>query len=429
MSKWSAWGVFAAFLVAGCAAADPIKVLFVTGGGYHDFENLPPILVSLLDTTGDFEVTLTKDLSELTKLDPYDAVMFYTQGGELTRAQERGLWDFVDKGGGYVGIHCATDSFKDSDKYWQLTGGRFTGHGSGTFQVKIVQGGPVPQITRGINDFWITDETYNHEFHKKSFVQVLARRADNEPVAWVQQQNEGRVFVTGLGHDKHAWGNEGFQRLVVSGLYWAAGKTPSAGALNRVEWGFRPLFNGKDLTGWAAPSDAWTVQDRVIDCKGGHGGWLRSDEEFEDFEFRFDYRISKDGNSGAFFRATLEGNPAFTGHEVQILDDHGKPPDMHSAGSLYDAMAPARNMSKPAWEWNEVSIKCVGRQLTITMNGYRIINVNLDDVGMNHPLAEEMKMWNRAKKGYLGFQDHGSRVQFRNLRVKEFVKAPQTASE
>ncbi|MEP0766230.1 MAG: DUF1080 domain-containing protein [Fimbriimonadia bacterium] len=396
-----------------------IKVLFLSGWTIHEHETLPPVLLRALNATGDFEVTLSSDKSLLAKLSPYDVVLLYTTGGDLTKEEETGLWNFVDNGKGLAGIHSASDSFKNSDKFWQLLGGRFVSHGAGTYKVNIKRGGPVPEIVAGLGDFTITDETYVNDIHKKSFIQPLAYRAeDNEPAAWIQQQGKGRVFYTNLGHGMPAWTNESFQKLVVNGLYWVAGRTPSPGALDKVEWGFRDLFNGKDLSNWIVPGDQWQAKDGVIDCKGGSGGWLMSKEEFEDFEFRFEYRISKGGNSGASFRATLEGNPAFTGHEIQILDDHGQPPSKHGTASLYDAIAPTMNPSKPAWEWNEVFIRCVGRQLTVTQNGLRVMNVNLDDAAVNHPLEESVKMWNRAKKGHFAFQDHGYPVQFRNVRVR-----------
>ena len=207
------------------AAKPKIKVLFMVGGGAHDFQSLPPILKQRLEGTGDFAVTITEDREKLTTLsrDGWHVALFYTQGGDLTPAQEEGLTDFVSSGRGYAGIHCASDSFKSSDAYFKLVGGQFSGHGYGTFTVKITA--RRHPITKGMADFEIEDETYNHEFYPQAKVQVLARRAtDQEPSVWVQNYGKGRVFYTGLGHGKEAFENPSFQMLMIRGISWAAGR-------------------------------------------------------------------------------------------------------------------------------------------------------------------------------------------------------------
>jgi hypothetical protein len=182
-------------------------------------------------------------------------------------------------------------------------------------------------------------------------------------------------------------------------------------AAQKVEEGFVLLFNGKDLTGWhVMGTPAWKVEDGVLVCTGEGGGWLRSDKQYENFVLRLEFRISKGGNSGIFIRSALEGNPAFTGMEVQILDDHGRQPTPHTTGAIYDAVAPKKNMSKPAGEWNFVEIICSGPWVVVAMNGEEIVRVNMDE----HP-----KLKDRLRKGYIGLQNHGSRVEFRNIRIKE----------
>ncbi len=179
----------------------------------------------------------------------------------------------------------------------------------------------------------------------------------------------------------------------------------------QAEEGFVPLFNGKDLTGWhVMGSPSWKVEDGILVCTGEGGGWLRSDKQYENFVLRLEFRISKGGNSGIFIRSALEGNPAFTGMEIQILDDHGRDPAPYTTGAIYDAVAPKKNMSKPAGEWNFVEIICSGPWIVVAMNGEEIVRVNMDE----HPKLKE-----RLRKGYIGLQNHGSRVEFRNIRIKE----------
>jgi type 1 glutamine amidotransferase len=200
-----------------------LRVLMFVGGCCHDMKNLPEMLKKNLEATGDFQVTITEDRAPLATLsrDKTDIALFYTQGGSLTPEQEKGLTSFVASGGAYAGIHCASDSFSNSDAYWNLVGGRFTGHGSGTFTVHVTV--PWHEVMRGVSDFEITDETYNHAFHKDAKILVLARRAkDSAPTVWVREYGKGRVFYTGLGHGKEAWENPAFQKIVLNGLYWAA---------------------------------------------------------------------------------------------------------------------------------------------------------------------------------------------------------------
>lgn len=210
----------------------------------------------------------------------------------------------------------------------------------------------------------------------------------------------------------------------VTGAFILAGLTVAAVAQTpqlspeEGEQGFVPLFNGRDLSGWqviGAPS--WKVEDGVLVCTGEGGGWLRTDKQYENFVLRLEYKISPRGNSGIFLRATERGNPAFSGMEIQILDDHGREPNKGSSGAIYAAVAPAKNMSKPAGEWNRVEIICSGRWLVVTWNGAEIMRVDLSDDSIDtggHP-----KLSQRARKGYLGLQNHGARVEFRRIRLKE----------
>lgn len=173
------------------------------------------------------------------------------------------------------------------------------------------------------------------------------------------------------------------------------------------------LFNGRDLTGWVAlHGGEWKVEDGVLVGRNGldwttnpekSGSWLRTEKEYSDFILELEYAINAKGNSGIFLRSGLEKNPAFTGHEMQILDDHGRAPAKFTSGSLYDVVAPSKNMSRPAGEWNQVRIECRGRRIQVAMNGEAIIDYQTD----------------RLTRGYLGLQNHDTNavVKFRNLRL------------
>jgi len=184
--------------------------------------------------------------------------------------------------------------------------------------------------------------------------------------------------------------------------------------------GYQALFDGKSLKGWVVMgANSWQARNGVLYCSGEGSGWLRTTRQFQDFILRLDFSISKGGNSGIFIRAAEEGNPAFSGMEIQILDDYDQAPDTHSAGALYGAVAPAVNASKPAGEWNQVEIACVGRRVRVTMNGRRLYAVNLDDKELNATLRDDQKLTNRVPTGFIGLQNHGKPVEFRNIRIKD----------
>jgi hypothetical protein len=186
-------------------------------------------------------------------------------------------------------------------------------------------------------------------------------------------------------------------------------------AANSVHAAPKELFNGRDLSGWVPMHGGeWKVEDGAIIGRNGtnwstnpekSGSWLRTEKEYTDFVLELEYAINEKGNSGVFIRSGLEKNPAFTGHEMQILDDHGREPKKSSTGALYDVVAATKNMSKPAGEWNQVRITCQGRRIQINLNGEDIIDYQTD----------------RLVRGYLGLQnhDHHAVVKFRQIRMTE----------
>jgi len=224
--------VLAAVALAGwtnnASAAEKIKVLLLGGRG-HDWKGFHAVIAPVLEKTGDFAVALSADLNDLKaeKIKNYDLVLFYGSGGDFTDpAQEKGLDDFVRGGGALAGVH-ATDAFKKSDVYWRLLGGRFIGHGGGSFMMRIEN--KKHPITATLDDFEISDETYRDAYHPDFKLDSLAhmdRGQEQQSMVWVQQVGKGRIFNTTLGHDQKAFVNPSFQRLVVRGLYWAAGREP-----------------------------------------------------------------------------------------------------------------------------------------------------------------------------------------------------------
>jgi 3-keto-disaccharide hydrolase len=190
------------------------------------------------------------------------------------------------------------------------------------------------------------------------------------------------------------------------------------------EKGFTSLYNGKDLTGWHVKdgkTSSWKADGELIACVEPGGGWLTSDREYADFELHVEYRIPPGGNSGVGLRYPDQGDPAHVGMEIQILDDDSPQyknlnPAQYT-GSIYYQSPPAAKAAKPAGEWNRYEIRCQGPMITIRLNGVLIQNVDVRKFtkgeGGHLALAE------RPRKGHVGLQSHGDRVDFRKLEIRE----------
>lgn len=185
--------------------------------------------------------------------------------------------------------------------------------------------------------------------------------------------------------------------------------------IREVHQRIRPIFNGRNLDGWTKIEGGdWAVENGILVGRNGRnwstnpettGSWLSTDQQYGDFRLELQFMIHERGNSGVFFRSAREKNPAFTGYEFQIYGAPGRPASKGGPGSIYDVVAPTKNVIRPDGQWNTVTIVARGPRIEIEMNGERIIDTEL----------------NRSRRGYIGLQNHDDRttVRFRNLRVEE----------
>jgi hypothetical protein len=193
------------------------------------------------------------------------------------------------------------------------------------------------------------------------------------------------------------------------------------------EQGFSPLFNGKDLTGWVYAKNGKAGQGYLIKdggilyCTKSDGGHLRSEKEFADFVLRFDFKLTANANNGIAIRAPLEGDPAYAGMEIQVLDDSGpeyktlRPAQYH--GSIYDVVPARRGHLKPVGEWNTEEITAKGSRITVKLNGTTIVDADLAEIKDEAVLKKHPGL--RRPTGHVGFCGHGREVEFRNVRIKE----------
>lgn len=187
------------------------------------------------------------------------------------------------------------------------------------------------------------------------------------------------------------------------------------------------LFDGKSLDGWGVTGnvDGWTVEDGCILCEAEKGGYLYTKQnDFCDFELTLDFKHNTGANSGVFFRWTDLEDPVQTGIEIQILDTYGRDPaTVGCCGALYNCQAPVRNTCEPAGEWNTMAILAEGPGIMVTMNGEPTMEADLSrwtEVGKNpdgSPNKFKRPFCEMVESGYIGLQDHGGRIWFRNLRL------------
>jgi hypothetical protein len=197
--------------------------------------------------------------------------------------------------------------------------------------------------------------------------------------------------------------------------------------------GWRPLFDRTSLAGWQVegPADRFRIADGVLSflARGG-GGHLYTQEDFQDFELSLDFQIARMANSGLFLRAARDGsNPAFSGCELQILDDFNwesvtgtKLKPWQFTGSLYGAVpSPQRDALHPLGEWNSYEVHCKGTRLAVALNGRTLYDVDTQALvpEQGAPFGQ------RAPTGFIGLQHHGAEtvsdepmVSFRNLFVR-----------
>ena len=207
----------------------------------------------------------------------------------------------------------------------------------------------------------------------------------------------------------------------------AAVSAQQSAAPFKPEAGFTALFDGKTLNGWqivGQRGEGYGVKDGMIYCAKGGGGKLLTDKEYGDFVLRFEFRMPPEGsNNGLAIRAPKEGDAAYQGIELQILDEKaalagkwGQLRDAQYHGSVYDVVPAKKGAMKPAGEWNEQEVTAKGRQITVKLNGQVITDVNLDTVKDPEVLKKHPGL--ARTSGFIGFLGHNDFIEFRHIRIK-----------
>jgi hypothetical protein len=188
--------------------------------------------------------------------------------------------------------------------------------------------------------------------------------------------------------------------------------------------GFKVLFDGTSMDQWTGNTQDYVIEDNaiVIHEKGGHGN-LYTKDEYSNFIFRFSFQLTPGANNGIGIRAPLEGDAAYVGMEIQVLDNTAnmyknlQPYQYH--GSVYGVIPAKRGYLKPVGEWNDEEIVADGSHIKVTLNGTVILDGDIAEASKNGTMDHKQHPGLKRDKGHIGFLGHGTTVRFRNVRVKE----------
>ncbi len=211
------------------------------------------------------------------------------------------------------------------------------------------------------------------------------------------------------------------------------GALPPVNTLTSIEQqeGWRLLFDGRTTAGWRGyrretVPPGWKVVNGSLVRAAADAGDIITIERFRDFRLALDWKVSDGGNSGIFYRATEEGDYIWqSASEMQVLDDarhaDGRSP-LTSAGSNFALYPAPRGAVRPAGEWNSAELIVDGTHVEHWLNGVKLLQFELTSPEWSQRVSNSkfaaMPLYGRAAEGYIGLQDHGDRVEFRNIRIR-----------
>ncbi|MDZ4857905.1 MAG: DUF1080 domain-containing protein [Candidatus Hydrogenedentes bacterium] len=178
--------------------------------------------------------------------------------------------------------------------------------------------------------------------------------------------------------------------------------------------------NAPDWKNVGDDHDIFVIEDGMLHVYGRTVYPLRyvtyTGQTFSDFDLHLEYKVARGANSGVFLR-TDPNDAVNRGFEVQVLDDYGKPPTKNGAGAIYDVVTPMYNLSRPAGEWNSFDISVVGKNVSVNMNGWKVIDTDFSK--LTTPVGKFPIAYNDLPlEGNIALQDHGGEVWYRNVVIR-----------
>ena len=194
--------------------------------------------------------------------------------------------------------------------------------------------------------------------------------------------------------------------------------------------GFKVLFDGTNMHQWIGNTTDYVIENGNMAIRPkpgkGSGGNLFTKDEYSDFAFRFEFQLTPGANNGLGIRAPLTGDAAYSGMELQILDNEAPIyKDLHVYqyhGSVYGILPAKRGFLKPTGEWNYQEVIVKGAKIKVILNGNVILDGDLTEARKNGPVDGKSHPGLFRESGHIGFLGHGSPLQFRNIRIKDLSK-------
>ncbi len=219
---------------------------------------------------------------------------------------------------------------------------------------------------------------------------------------------------------------------ILGNLALAEGFVSRAVAFDGVAPGFLPgmdypwisLFNGRDLRGWkplSAAEDTWVAREGCITVtQRSSSSWLATKKQYRNFELQLQFFLPPDSDGGVFLRAPEQGNPAFQGIEIQLIDDDsrafGRLGGWQKCGSLYSVAAAKSGAFTKAGQWQNLYVRAVGSELLVRLNGRPVIDVDLEKLRQTHPTVSGLA----RKEGHIGLQSwSNAAVKYRRIRLRQ----------
>jgi HEAT repeat protein len=198
--------------------------------------------------------------------------------------------------------------------------------------------------------------------------------------------------------------------------------------------GFKVLFDGTNMHSWTGNTTDYVIEDGNIAIRPkpgkGSGGNLFTKDEYSDFIFRFEFQLTPGANNGLGIRAPFEGDAAYEGMELQILDNDAPIyKDLHIYqyhGSIYGTIPAKRGYLKPVGEWNYEEVIAKGPKIKVVLNGTVILDADITEARKNGAADGKPHPGLLRTTGHIGFLGHGSPVQFRNIRIKDLSTKSKT---
>ncbi len=409
------------------AEAAPLTRVLVfskTAGFRHSSIDEGIAAIRTLGSQNGFAVDATEDSNQFTtaNLVRYQAVVWLSTTGDVLNAtQQTAFESYIQGGGGYVGVHAASDTEYDWPWYGGLVGAWFASHPANQQARVRVEDRANPSTAHLPSTWTRTDEWYNYRTNPRANVKVLANLDESSysggsmngdhPITWCQHYRGGRAWYTGMGHVEESYTDANFTRMLLGGIQFAGG---ARAADCRPETGYSPIFDGTQtsLNQWRqAGPGGFTLTDGTLVSNGGMGLLWFPVRQYSNYSLKVDWMMPGDDNGGVFVGfpdpAGDPWGPVNAAHEIQIDATDADP--TRTTGSVYSFQAPnsARDAAlNPPGSWNTYEIGVHGQRVEIWLNGAKI-----NDYTSSRAIST----------GYVGVQNDGAGadINYRNIRVRQ----------